>query len=151
MYIDGASNSSGAGIGIVLINPDGVEFTYALKFAFPITNNKSEYEALLTGFRMAAKMKVKYLQVTVDSSIVANQINGDFEIKGESLMQYREQPKALVKIFKTCKIKQISRGENTKVDIASKLASLTFPHSTSQILVETLIRNPSKWRRYIPW
>ncbi|GJS14870.1 reverse transcriptase domain-containing protein [Tanacetum coccineum] len=53
LYIDGASNSDGAGAGLMLIDPAGKEYTYALRFEFETTNNEAEYEALLAGLRIA--------------------------------------------------------------------------------------------------
>ncbi|GKD36681.1 reverse transcriptase domain-containing protein [Tanacetum coccineum] len=47
LYTDGASNSDGSGAGLKLIDPEGKEYTYALRFEFETTNNEVEYEALL--------------------------------------------------------------------------------------------------------
>lgn len=53
-------------------------------------------------------------------------------------MKYREHVIKLIKNFKTFEIQRIPREENTKADAACKLASLTFPHVTSHVLVEIL-------------
>ncbi|GKB00663.1 reverse transcriptase domain-containing protein [Tanacetum coccineum] len=53
LYTDGASSSNGSGAGIMLVNPEGKEYTYALRFEFEMTNKKAEYEALLQGLRIA--------------------------------------------------------------------------------------------------
>ncbi|PKI58275.1 hypothetical protein CRG98_021357 [Punica granatum] len=45
MYFDGAVNSTGSGIGAVLISPDGHYYPVAAKIDFPCTNNVAEYEA----------------------------------------------------------------------------------------------------------
>ncbi|GJY74048.1 reverse transcriptase domain-containing protein [Tanacetum coccineum] len=58
--------------------PEGMEFTYALRFRFDATNNEAEYEALIAGLRIAEQMGVKNLQANVDSRLVANQVNGTF-------------------------------------------------------------------------
>nr|GEV35328.1 reverse transcriptase domain-containing protein [Tanacetum cinerariifolium] len=64
--------------GLVLIDPTGTEYTYAIRFNFASTNNKAVYEALLAGLRIARKMKVPALKVKVDSKLVACQMNGEF-------------------------------------------------------------------------
>ncbi|GJT19063.1 reverse transcriptase domain-containing protein [Tanacetum coccineum] len=46
-YTDGASNSDRSGTGLMLIDPEGKEYTYALRYEFETTNNEAEYEALL--------------------------------------------------------------------------------------------------------
>ncbi|GKC67446.1 reverse transcriptase domain-containing protein [Tanacetum coccineum] len=40
------------GAGLMLISPEGREYTYALRFEFETTNNEAEYEALLAGLRI---------------------------------------------------------------------------------------------------
>nr|GFA34353.1 hypothetical protein [Tanacetum cinerariifolium] len=63
LYTDGASSQKGVGAGLVLIDPSGTEYTYAIRCNFPSTNNEAEYEALLAGLRIARKMKVQTLDV----------------------------------------------------------------------------------------
>ncbi|XP_071727032.1 uncharacterized protein [Rutidosis leptorrhynchoides] len=88
MHTDGACGPEGAGAGIVLKSPEGEEYTFALRFSFPVTNNEAEYEALLSGMRVAKHLEVKELSVYVDSQLVANQFNGIFEAHDESTQKY---------------------------------------------------------------
>ncbi|GKA98874.1 reverse transcriptase domain-containing protein [Tanacetum coccineum] len=53
LYTDGVSNPKGVGVGLVLIDPNGVEYAYAIRLNFASTNNEAEYEALLAGLRIA--------------------------------------------------------------------------------------------------
>nr|GEX67684.1 reverse transcriptase domain-containing protein [Tanacetum cinerariifolium] len=46
LFIDGSSCVDGSGAGLILTSPEGVEFTYALRFQFTTSNNEAEYEAL---------------------------------------------------------------------------------------------------------
>ncbi|KAK1427764.1 hypothetical protein QVD17_16458 [Tagetes erecta] len=62
--------------------------TYALRLNFKSTNNEAEYEALLAGLRAALTMKVEHLTVYVDSLLVANQVNGQYEAKECTMQQY---------------------------------------------------------------
>ena len=52
-YIDGASNSRGLGLGIVLSTPQGQMMELAIRLGFPASNNVAEYEALLHELRSA--------------------------------------------------------------------------------------------------
>ena len=52
VYTDGVSNQKGAGIGIVLINPEKLIMQKSLRLGFLATNNEAEYEALLVGVAM---------------------------------------------------------------------------------------------------
>ncbi|GJY33723.1 reverse transcriptase domain-containing protein [Tanacetum coccineum] len=92
-FTDGASNSKGSRAGLVLISPSGVEFTYALRLTFTSTNNEAEYEALLAGLRMARKMKVKDIDVKVDSKLVASQINESYMASSTSMIKYSPRQK----------------------------------------------------------
>ncbi|GJS81447.1 reverse transcriptase domain-containing protein [Tanacetum coccineum] len=46
LYTDGASSSDGSRASLMIVSPEGMEFTYALKFEFTATNNEAEYEAV---------------------------------------------------------------------------------------------------------
>ncbi|GJT18849.1 reverse transcriptase domain-containing protein [Tanacetum coccineum] len=74
LFTDGSSCTDGSGAGLILKNPEGMEFTYALRFRFDATNNEAEYEALIAGLKIAEQMGVKNLQANVDSRLVANQV-----------------------------------------------------------------------------
>ncbi|GJR34573.1 reverse transcriptase domain-containing protein [Tanacetum coccineum] len=65
LFTDGSSCIDGSGAGLILTNPEGVEFTYAMRFTFEATNNEAEYEALIAGLRIAEQMGVKNLQAHV--------------------------------------------------------------------------------------
>ena len=64
MFTDGSSCGDGFGAGLVLISPEGAEFTYALRFTFKASNNASEYEALLAGLTIAEKWPLKICKHT---------------------------------------------------------------------------------------
>ncbi|GJZ17319.1 reverse transcriptase domain-containing protein [Tanacetum coccineum] len=84
LFTDGSSCTDGSGAGLILTNPEGMEFTYAQRFRFEATNNEAEYEALISGLRIAEQMGIKNLQANVDSRLVANQVNEIIEGKSIS-------------------------------------------------------------------
>ncbi|GJZ53922.1 reverse transcriptase domain-containing protein [Tanacetum coccineum] len=47
LFNDGAASPDGSGAGLMLIDPEGKEYTYALRFGFETTNSEAEYETLL--------------------------------------------------------------------------------------------------------
>nr|GEV45223.1 reverse transcriptase domain-containing protein [Tanacetum cinerariifolium] len=81
--------------GLILTNLEGVEFTYALRFQFTASNNEAEYEALVAGLRIAARMGVKNVQVNVDSKLVPNQVLGTYVAKEDNMIKYLEIVKGL--------------------------------------------------------
>ncbi|GJT15437.1 reverse transcriptase domain-containing protein [Tanacetum coccineum] len=138
LFMDGSSCTYGSGVVLILTNPEGVEFTYALRFRFDATNNKEEYEALIAGLRIAKQMGVKNFQANVDSRLVANQVNGTYVAKEADMIRYLEKVRTLTSSFKAFSIRQIPRSENKKVDALSKIASTSFAHLSTQVLVEEL-------------
>ncbi|XP_071714618.1 uncharacterized protein [Rutidosis leptorrhynchoides] len=128
MHTDGACVPEGVGEGIVLKSPEGEEYTFALHFSIPVTNNDAEYEALLSGTRVAKYLEAKKLSVYVDSQLVANQFNGIFEANDESIQKYLKLMQELVVDFDIFQIMQVSRTLNKKADALSKLAAITFSH-----------------------
>nr|GEW83692.1 reverse transcriptase domain-containing protein [Tanacetum cinerariifolium] len=66
LFTDGSSCVDGSGAGVILTNPEGVEFTYALRFQFAASINEAKYEALVAGLRIAMQMGVKNVQVLVE-------------------------------------------------------------------------------------
>ncbi|GJW40888.1 reverse transcriptase domain-containing protein [Tanacetum coccineum] len=90
LFTDGSSCIDGSGAGLILTNPKGIEFTYAVRFRFDATNDEAEYEALIAGLRIAEQMGVKNLQANVDSRLVANQVNGTYVAKEADMIRYFE-------------------------------------------------------------
>ncbi|GJV31830.1 reverse transcriptase domain-containing protein [Tanacetum coccineum] len=68
LYTNGASSSDGSGAGLMLVSPEGKEYTYALRFQFETANNEAEYEALLAGLRIIEEMEIKDLVIVIDSN-----------------------------------------------------------------------------------
>ena len=49
MYFNGAVNSRGVGIGVILISPEGEMIPMEKRLEFKVTNNQAEYEACIFG------------------------------------------------------------------------------------------------------
>nr|GEY38547.1 reverse transcriptase domain-containing protein [Tanacetum cinerariifolium] len=138
LFTDGSSCVDGSSAGLILTNPEGVEFTYALRFQFAASNNEAEYEALVAGLRIVTQMGVKNVQVNVDSKLVANQVLGTYVAKEDNMIKYLEIVKGLVSGFITFSISQVPRSRNKKADALSQIASTSFAHLSKQVLVEVL-------------
>ncbi|GJZ30904.1 reverse transcriptase domain-containing protein [Tanacetum coccineum] len=91
LYTDGASNDHRSGAGLILIDPEGVEYSYALRLNFSNSNNDAEYEALLAELRIAVGIKVKKMHAFMDSKLVANQVKGPYKDRGEETKKYKEK------------------------------------------------------------
>ncbi|GKA96283.1 reverse transcriptase domain-containing protein [Tanacetum coccineum] len=140
LYTDGASSSDSSSAGLMLIDPEGKEYTYALRFNFKTTNNEAEYEALLAGLRITQEMEIVNLAIFVDSQLLVNQIKGIYAAKQPAIREYLQRTKETLRKFRSYTIKHIRRNQNKKDDALSKLASMTFKHLTIEVLFEVLAR-----------
>ena len=81
VQIDGSATKKVGGAGVVLISPKKETLKYVVRLQFPATNNKVEYEALLTGLSLAKALEAKNLIVQADSQLIIGQVKGDYEAK----------------------------------------------------------------------
>ncbi|KAL0447355.1 UNVERIFIED_CONTAM: hypothetical protein Slati_1863400 [Sesamum latifolium] len=123
LHVDGSSTAQGSGAGIVITTPQCEDLEFAIKFGFKASNNEAEYEALVIGLRMAHETGAKHLLAYSDSQLVVKQVEGTYEAKEESMIQYLQQIADLKTKFHHFQIIQIPREENAKADSLSKLAS----------------------------
>ena len=56
LYVDGAANQRGSGVGLVLVSPEKITIKKSLRLNFSAMNNEAEYEALLRWMLMVQKM-----------------------------------------------------------------------------------------------
>ncbi|GJR76362.1 reverse transcriptase domain-containing protein [Tanacetum coccineum] len=140
LYTNGASNSDGSGAGLMLIDPEGKEYTYALRFELKTTNNEAEYEALLAGLQIAQEMEITKVVIFLDSQLLVNQIKGTFAGKQTSIKDYLQKVKTALRGFEEYTVEHVRRNQNKKADVLSKLASMTFKHLTKEVLVEVLTK-----------
>ncbi|KAL5554586.1 hypothetical protein UlMin_041987 [Ulmus minor] len=123
LYVDGSSTETSSGAGIILVSPDGVKLSCAVRFKFKATNNQAEYEALLSGLRLAKEVSARHLTIYSDSQLVVSQVNSEFQAKGEKMASYLEKAKEAMNQFDTVTIIQVPRAENTNADALARLAT----------------------------
>ena len=63
MYVDGAANQRGSGLGLVLISPERITKEKSLRLGFSATNNEAEYEVLLMRMVIVQKMGGKLVEI----------------------------------------------------------------------------------------
>ncbi|XP_074355936.1 uncharacterized protein LOC141695598 [Apium graveolens] len=108
LYVDGAVNNNGSGVGIVLITPEGHRLMSAIHFKFYATNNDAEYEALINGLKLALEVGAMNLIVRSDSELVMNQVNGGFQARGPRTELYIRCAKRLLGKFSSAKLESVS-------------------------------------------
>ena len=67
VFMDCASNTLGARVGIVIITLEGIKLEHSFRLGFRASNNEVEYEALLVGLRAASDLGAKEVEVYSNS------------------------------------------------------------------------------------
>ena len=95
VYVDGAANYKGSGVGLVLTSPEGITIEKSLRLGFSATNNEIEYEALSVGMTMVQKLGGKAVEFFFDSKLVVGQVQGELEAKDPRIQEYLNQVRHL--------------------------------------------------------
>ena len=91
IYIDGAANHRGFGVGLVLISPERIMIEKSLRLGFSATNNEVQYEILLVGMTMVQKMGGKVVEIFSNSRLVVGQVQGELEARDLRIQEYLNQ------------------------------------------------------------
>ena len=70
MHFDGAVNNQGAGIGVILITPEGKMIPMVKRLEFEVTNNQAKYEACIFGLEAMRSVEAKNVTIYGDSMLV---------------------------------------------------------------------------------
>ena len=93
LFVDGSSNESGFGAGLILISLEEHRVHCALRLGFKASNNEAEYEALIAGLRLAKEMRAESLDIYIDSQLVVCQITNEYQVRGENMAPTLRKPK----------------------------------------------------------
>ncbi|GJT72745.1 reverse transcriptase domain-containing protein [Tanacetum coccineum] len=137
LYTDRALSFDVSRAGLILINPGGKEYTYALRFKFKTTNNKAKYEALLAGLWIAQEMEIRSLAIFADSQLMNKKANA---LRKLASMNFKHLTKeVLVEVLakrstddsKVLKVK-VKEGENWMTPIHEYLFSGLVPEDPKE-------------------
>ena len=67
VFVDGASSTMGAGVGIVIVTSKGIRLEHSFRLGFRASNNEAEYKALLFGLRVVLDMGARDVEIYSDS------------------------------------------------------------------------------------
>ena len=146
VYVDGASNQKGSGVGLVLISPEKIVIEKSLRLDFSATNNGAEYEALLMEMAMVQKMSGKSIKVFSDLRLIVGQVKGEFEAKNERMWGYLSQVRCLQSEFESFNLLHIPKSGNAHANSLAMLATSSAQNLPQVILVEDLYK-PTEAKR----
>ena len=143
LYVDGAANQRGSGVGLVLVPPERITIKKSLRLNFSATNNEAEYEALLMGMMMVQKMGRKTVRVFSYSKLVVGQVRGDLEARDSRMQKYLCQIKIIQEKFEVFDLSHIPKSGNTHADSLATLATSSAQDFPRVVLVEDLYTHTS--------
>jgi ribonuclease HI len=138
--VDGSSTKNAGGIGIILKSPEGDVIKQAMRLQYLTTNNEAEYEALLTGLKMAKILGAAELDMLSDSQLVVGQVNGDYEAKERLMQQYLNLVRHQISQFQEVKLSRIPREQNAEADQLARSASLSISDDNIKIIKQSSLQ-----------
>ncbi|XP_028066739.1 uncharacterized protein LOC114269588 [Camellia sinensis] len=114
----------GAGLGVVLISPDGLTIEHSITLGFSTSNNEAEYETFLASLKSALHIQASELMVYSDSQLVVNQVSGKYEAKDDRMANYQMLVRDQINKFQAIRVQQISREDNGLADEMVGFASM---------------------------
>ena len=127
MYVDGASQQTGARVGLQLKSPTRKRIEQAIQLDFPVSNNEIEYEAILAEIDLVKSISSETLIIRSDSELVMEQVNEEYEMLDQCMVKYASLVKQRLGSFAAWKIEHIPRDSNENADaLAVVVASLSI-------------------------
>ncbi|XP_034681044.1 uncharacterized protein LOC117910982 [Vitis riparia] len=123
LLVDGASRSSGSGVGLLLQSPTGEHLEQAIRLGFPASNNEAEYEAILSGLDLALALSISSLQVYSDSQLVVRHVQKEYEAKDARMARYLTKVRDTLQRFTEWTIEKIKRTKNGRADALAGIAA----------------------------
>lgn len=124
LVFDGASNAKGHGIGEIITSLTGFHIPFTVRFCFDCTNNMAEYEACIYNIEEVIDLRIKFLEVYEDSSLVISQVRGDWETQDKKLIPYRDHMVKQIPYFDEITFHYIPSKENQLVDDIATFISM---------------------------
>ena len=78
-------------MGLVVISTEKIIIEKSLRLGFLVTNNETEYEALLIGMTMVQKMEGKIMEIFSDLRLVVCQVKEELEARDVRMQEYLNQ------------------------------------------------------------
>ncbi|RVW15555.1 hypothetical protein CK203_077735 [Vitis vinifera] len=142
LRVDGASRSSGSGVGLLLQSPTGEHLEQAIQLGFPASNNEAEYEVILSGLDLVLALSVSRLRVYSDSQLVVRHVQKEYEAKDERMARYLAKVRNTLQQFFEWTVEKIKRAENGRVDALAGIAA-SLPIKEAILLPIHVQTNPS--------
>lgn len=118
IYTDGGSrgNPGPGALGVVIADESGKVLKEYSNYLGEVTNNQAEYEAVIFALQKAKQLKIKEVELRVDSELIGRQLLGQYKIKDPDLQPLFIKAWNLRLDYDKVDIKIIPREQNKKAD-----------------------------------
>ncbi len=118
VHIDGAArgNPGPAGVGVLILGPEGDVVEELHRFIGEATNNVAEYQALLLALERVREHGFSDLEVRSDSELLVRQIQGRYQVKNSGLRPLHAAACERIATFRRFDIQHIPREQNAEAD-----------------------------------
>ena len=119
VWIDGASrgNPGKSGVGIVIRDSDGDVLDEISEYlGDDLTNNQSEYSALINALEFCVDQDFNEVRIYSDSELLVKQMNGEYDVNSENILNLYEEAKSLESEFSEVEYNHVPRNENEVAD-----------------------------------
>jgi ribonuclease HI len=123
MYFDGSAYEGGCGIGILLVSPWGVTYSFSVRLPAPYTNNLAEYEAVRKEMELHVEAGAEVVEVFGDSKLVITQLTEEYRCESELMFLLWMQCRELMTRFRYINFYWIPRSQNAEANDHAQKAS----------------------------
>jgi ribonuclease HI len=119
VHVDGGARGNpgpAAAAAIVRDASSGAVLDEATAFLGKTTNNVAEYRALLLGLARAAALGADEVEVVNDSELIAKQVNGEYQVKHETMKALHGEAVAALAGFGAWSVRTVPRSKNAQAD-----------------------------------
>jgi ribonuclease HI len=123
-HIDGGArgNPGPAGYGVVIEDEAGQPLAQLSEYLGRCTNNYAEYSGLLAALHYAREHGCNAIEILSDSELLVRQINGQYQVRSESLKLLYDQACALIGQLDWFNIRHVRREQNKQADTLANAA-----------------------------
>ena len=107
---------------MILEGLNGLLIEQAPRFAFKVSKNQAEYEALIAGMLLTKELGARSLLVKSESQLVT-EVTGEYQAKDPQMAAYLVYVQVLRKAFAVFELIHVPRDQNARADLLANLAS----------------------------
>jgi len=145
MFFDGSACDDGCGMGILLVSPRGVTYSFSIRVTTPCTNNIVEHEAVRKGMGLLLEAGTEAVEIFEDSKLVISQLTEEYRCESEALFPIWVQCRELMSRFRYINFHCIRRTLNTEANSLAQMVS-GYKETADGVDVVVQFLEPVDWR-----